>query len=102
MDPNTNPRVWEARYTYFLNKKRAKLEVITKIIKEQKKLNAEVVARRRNEEEQQYNIKVQKDLLPLAKMGTIMSGVGEFGKSEALTAPETMPDTQAFPSSSNL
>jgi len=34
MDPNTNPRVWEARYTYFLNKKRAKLEVITKIIKE--------------------------------------------------------------------
>lgn len=47
MDPSSVPRVWEARFEYHLKKKRVKLQLIAKIVKEQRMKNEEEAERRK-------------------------------------------------------
>ena len=50
MDPSSVPRVWEARFQYHLKKKQVKLQLIAKIVKEQRKKNEEEADKIRQEE----------------------------------------------------
>jgi hypothetical protein len=68
MDPSSVPRVWEARFQYHLKKKQVKLQLIAKIVKEQRKKNEEEAERIRLEELQRSQLSQ-----PLIKMGTIIS-----------------------------
>ena len=67
MDPSSVPRVWEARFQYHLKKKQVKLQLIARIVKEQRKKNEEE-AERIKQEELQFSQQLSQALIKMGSM----------------------------------